>query len=117
MPYLTFATYQNRETKYAEIESGEKAKATTGTSPGSEVEKSPKSPLIPQNRNDELSAAYSRNSNFKNDCKSTAKNDWKKLQESRTLDQFYYHSLSDTKIRNANQVVTRYIDMIKGKDH
>lgn len=39
----------------------------------------------------------------------------KPIQGSRSLDQFYYHSLSDLKQRDAGQVVTRYLRKLQGK--
>jgi hypothetical protein len=54
-----------------------------------------------------------QDSNSKNGSKSEAQNYWKTLHESRTLDQFYYHSLENTTQRDEDQVVTRYINKIK----
>lgn len=40
----------------------------------------------------------------------------KVVHASQTLDQFYYHSLSNTDERDVDQVVTRYIEGTKRKD-
>jgi hypothetical protein len=40
----------------------------------------------------------------------------KVVHASQTLDQFYYHSLSNTDERDVDQVVTRYIEGTKQKD-
>ena len=71
-------------------------------------------------KNEQLSAAYhngkAQPKANRADSPSDAKQDWKKLHESRTLDQFYYHSLKDTEGRDRDQVVTRYIDHMDKSD-
>jgi hypothetical protein len=74
-------------------------------------------PVNLPNKNFDLAAVYSTSNDRKDGSKNTAENDWKKLQESRTLDQFYYHSLTDTRKRDENQVVTRYINKVHGENH
>jgi len=65
-------------------------------------------------KNEQLSAAYHiekvPNQVHRAGSKNDARQDWKKLHESRTLDQFYYRSLIETEDRDETQVVTRYID-------
>jgi len=72
----------------------------------------------PEDHNDRLAEIYApkktQNSNSKIGSKSNVKNDWKILHRSRTLDQFYYHSLEDTQKRDEGQVVTRYIHHYEG---
>lgn len=40
----------------------------------------------------------------------------KPMHGSRSLDQFYYHSLLDLRLRDAGQVVTRYLKKLRGRD-
>ncbi|KAH8802534.1 hypothetical protein F5884DRAFT_738128 [Xylogone sp. PMI_703] len=54
--------------------------------------------------------------NSKKDSDREARKNGKILHRSRTLDQFYYHSLKDTKHRDKNQVVTRYINKKEKKN-
>ncbi|KAI9646501.1 hypothetical protein NHQ30_004494 [Ciborinia camelliae] len=85
MPYLTFSKYYK---------------------PGSE----PTEPTEPSKKVDKLFKAYqiqNRNDN-KDNGESTSTNNSKILHSSRTLDQFYYHSMTNTDDRDSSQVVTRY---------
>ncbi|KAG4034424.1 hypothetical protein MFRU_003g03880 [Monilinia fructicola] len=82
IPYLTFSTYSETG---AEL-----------TKSGKKVEK--------------LLKAYGiQNKNDNEDSDMATGNDSRRIiHSSRTLDQFYYHSLKDTKSRDSDQVVTRY---------
>jgi hypothetical protein len=99
MPYLTFATYRKPDKKLDDKQSEDK-----------KLEDTKPENKEPKDKNEELSNAYPPYDNGRNGSKSEAKNDWKVLHESRTLDQFYYHSLKDTTERDASQVITRYVD-------
>ncbi|KAM3085736.1 hypothetical protein ACMFMG_002801 [Clarireedia jacksonii] len=106
IPYLTFATYQEQRTIL---------KKSDGKIETEDVKAQAELKL--QDKNLSLAAEYSRSNESKDGGKNNAENDWKKLQESRTLDEYYYHSLSDIEKRNANQVVTRYIDKVCHENH
>jgi hypothetical protein len=117
MPYLTFAIYTKpketeKESTKPEEASTEDTKALETTPKVTTTKENNVEKAIPIALNKLLSAAYhtekTRNNDVKNVGKSDAKEDWKKLHASRTLDEFYYHSLQarDVRLRDANQVVT-----------
>lgn len=120
MPYLTFATYKKCQTENSEkndmlFEAYKVNKVTGGykdeRKDKDDHHKDTDEQKVMDEQKDTNEQKDTDEQKRKDNNTDDDKNEWRIVHRSRTLDQFYYHSLEDTSERDSTQVVTRYPEL------